>query len=309
MIALLIVAVLGGSVLFTSQFKPYSPESIQAQPQRVPALSQEPRQEEVFPSGPLGLNEQQQDSQSPLGGDQTGSGEGQGSQQGALTPEQAAAMMEALREMGEQLSGDASTFELGEALQELDLDQAASALENLADQVDDLSDQTQEMLADAMQEGSDQTGESQLSEDLENAAEALREQAGEQSGEGESSESDGQSGSAEDQLDQVAQDLREMGADGSTPGMGAGNSGGTMQGQAEPAGRLQGEGDTFELEVENSSASGILTASPPRQPGSSTASGSLDAVLPGGEEGSRSPIIPNYYLWKWRDVVREYFQR
>jgi ABC-type transporter Mla subunit MlaD len=209
-----------------------------------------------------------------------------------------------LKGLGEDLSQQAPTYDLGQELQGSDLNGAAGELDQLNDQLENLSPKTRQELADALEEAAGEggsAGDSQLSEDMSGAAEALK---GEDSGE---------AGSESNQsLDQLAQDLRDRAdelnsAQANGSGAGSGSSGQT--GSAEPAGRLQGEGDDFELPLEDSAQSGLLSPAPPQADGSGTASGSLDSPGKGENGVAGSPLVPNSFLWKWRDVVSSYFQR
>jgi hypothetical protein len=65
----------------------------------------------------------------------------------------------------------------------------------------------------------------------------------------------------------------------------------------------------MELPLEDPSQSGLLSPASPEEGGSGTASGSLDNTSQSGEDVIHSPLLPNSFLWKWRDVVSSYFQR
>jgi hypothetical protein len=148
-------------------------------------------------------------------------------------------------------------------------------------------------------------GDPSLGEDMREAAEASR---------GEQPDSEPSAGpSAGEPLDELAQDLRDL-AQGMEPGQaggaGTGNSPSAQTGSPEPAGRLQGEGgERFELPLDDSSQSGLLSPAPADASGSGTASGSLDSSAGPGSDAVQSPLLPTTYLWKWRDVVSKYFER
>lgn len=210
------------------------------------------------------------------------------------------ALADALNELGADLRNQAATFDLGEALQEMDLNEAAGDLENLADQLEDLSPETRERLAEAMREAAEaveEAGAEPLAEDLREAAGALQEQ---------------DPGGASDEMDQLAQDLRDLAAamqESQAAGGGAGNGVSGETGMPESANRLEGEGGDMQLPLEDASESGILSPALPDAGGEGTVSGSLDSTTAAGDDVVQSPLVPNTFLWKWRDVVSSYFKR
>jgi len=206
---------------------------------------------------------------------------------------------DALRQMGSDISGQAGTYDLGQALENLDLNGAAGALDELNGQLDELSQESLDNLSEAMKDAAGPLGEAgaeSLSKDLGEAADALQ----------------GENGEANQPLDEVAGDLRDL-ADqmensaAGGPNAGIGNSGGT--GNPEPLTRLSEEGADFDLPLDDPASSGLLSPAPPDAAGEGTASGSLDSTYQPGDEAFESPLLPNSLPWKWRDVVSEYFQR
>jgi hypothetical protein len=201
--------------------------------------------------------------------------------------------------MGSELSEQAGTYDLGQALEQLDLEGAAEALEDLSEQLDELSPESRANLAEAMEEAAEaleDTGQQGLPQDLGEASEALGED-GEEAGEA---------------LDQVAGDLRQLAEElqaAGVAGSGAGEGEGNGSGSPEPLTRLQGEGGDLELPLDDSSQSGLLSPAPPEAAGDGTASGELDATHSSGDDVVESPLLPSTFSWKWRDVVSEYFQR
>jgi hypothetical protein len=212
--------------------------------------------------------------------------------------------------LGSDLSEQGSTFELGQDLEQLDLEGAAEALENLSDQFGELPEGAREQLEDAMGAAGDAlegTDQQDLAEDLQSAAEAL----------GQAGPPEGQSGNpaeqeAQDRLNDVAQDLRELAPQvpgGEQAGSGQDGSVERQSGQPEPAERLQGQGEDMQLEIDDPSQSGLLSPAPQAEAGPGTASGSLDSSQPASDDVIDSPLVPNSFLWKWRDVVSSYFER
>lgn len=247
--------------------------------------------------------------EAPAGADPSGQGEqgagqqdqGQpGGDQGEPQPPEGLdgeALSRALEQLGQSLSGQAPTYDLGQELQQGDLEGAASEMEDLADRVDELSPQTRQSLAQALEEAAGEVeaaGAPEMAEAMREAAGALR-----------ADPQRGETGAGE-ALDQLAQELR--GQAGSQAGTGAGEGGSGQSGEAEPAERLQGQGDDLELPLEDSSQSGLLSPAPRGAAGDNVIGGSQDSSA-GASGQYGSPLVPNTFLWKWRDIISSYFDR
>lgn len=207
------------------------------------------------------------------------------------------ALSRALEQLGQELSGQAPTYDLGQELQQGDLEGAASEMEDLADRVDELSPQTRQELAEALENAAGEVeaaGDPQMAQDMREAAEALR-----------ADPQNGETGAGE-ALDQLAEDLR--GQAGSQAGTGSGDNGSGQSGSAEPAERLQGQGGDLELPLEDSSQSGLLSPAPQGAAGEDVVGGSQDSSA-GASGQYGSPLVPNSFLWKWRDIISSYFDR
>ena len=144
-VALLIVLLLCVGV-YIYRFLPVTMPTIDTvEVSLLPPLGGEASAEEVFPDGLLGINPTP--TPAPGGeGDEMGAGDsgaGEGMSQ---------TIQDALAAMGEELSQNAATYELGQALQSGDAGEAASALENLSDQVEGLEAETLETLAGALEQ-------------------------------------------------------------------------------------------------------------------------------------------------------------
>jgi hypothetical protein len=240
-------------------------------------------------NGDNGENGQQ--GQTPGGESQEGN-QDQGSDPGAAA--------EALRGLGAELSQQAGTYDLGQELQDLDLDGAAEALEDLQNNLDDLSPESRENLEQALRDAAGelgQTGQEELAQNMQEAAEALEEE--NDSGAGDAM------GAMADNLRDLAGEMETAGPSG---GAGEGQSAGT--GGPEPLSRLQNEGGELSLPSGDATESGLLNPSDPSASGEGTASGAQDSTLdPNDETTVQSPLLPSSYLWKWRDVVSQYFER
>lgn len=317
-VALLLGAVFWGSVPSLSRVR-------ETRGALLPPLGEDPSASEVFPSGIPGL-----ESATTPDSQAGGQGEGEPGEQpggGEVDPSHLRAVASALSKMGESLSQQAVTYELGQALQQEDLEGAAQALENLADQLDSLSDATQEQLAEAMQSGSnrlEEIDEQPLSEDLQAAADALRGEdsaaAGEQMDELASSLrtlAQQAGGLGDDSLSGKGNEADQEQAEGSGSGAGAGagaglGTGERETGEAEPLPRLQGEGEILELsdsELDSGEdQSGLLRPGTPSDEGGMfTARGTHDVVEAGDASLISSVLTPYHYSWRWRDVVSAYF--
>jgi hypothetical protein len=312
LVSTLIVLLLLGMVYITTLFKSYSdlagsplataPAIQQLANQTVPTPTPDSSGGQQQPGSQPG---QQQSSQGSPGGDQPGQ-MGSGGQQPGSSNADPNALSQALQGMGSDLSQQAPTYDLGQSLQQLDLNQAAGDLNNLADQLKNLSPEMKDQLAQALQkgaEGAQSAGDPSLAQDLQSSADALQ---------GDVQADPNQTGQdAGKSLDQLAQDLRDRAQQMQNAQAGSGTGGGGSSGQtgqAEPAERLQGENGNFELPLDQSSNSGLLSPAPADAAGKGTASGSLDSTSSSGQQVGQSPLIPNSFLWKWRDVVKSYFQ-
>lgn len=311
LLAALIVLLLGGVLLGGSLLRPYSELLGDPPPSDALPLPPPPRplqsQLQQQPAAPQADGAPGGDQQAPGGEQQNPSGEGEspenqpGQEQGGASMDRGA-VAEALRELGENLSGQAGTFDLGQALENLDLNEAADALENLQDHLDELSPESRQRLAEALREAAEalrQAGEQTLPPKMLDAAEALLDQM--------------EQGESPD-LSQMAENLRRL-ADEMDPAEMAGSGAGAGQGQGgatgapEPLNRLPGEGGDMDLPLGDAADSGLLNPSPPNAAGDGTASGSLDSSARSGEDAAQSPLLPNTFSWKWRDVVSQFFER
>jgi hypothetical protein len=298
-VALTTVLILGLGV-YVYRFVPITVPSLDdVEIMLLPPLGDEASAKDIFPDGLLGLKPTPSPGQ---GGASGGVGSGDSREEDDMQMVQ-----DALTELGKKLSQMAATYDLGQALQSGDTAVAASAMENLADQVDGLDDSTKEMLSKAMQSASDKTSYSgqaviqKLSQDMDEVAEQLQPDPVSSTPPGDIS--------TQDAMDEVASDFRAL-DDLLTnmPGQGAGavNALGE-KGGAEPAMRLQGEGGEFELETGESPLPGMLFPGDARTIGYQTSSEALNLIRARGGDIVLTPLIPSYYPWIWRDVVSTYF--
>jgi len=250
--------------------------------------------------GESGQQGGEQNGQSQSGaGDQAGQGQGQpGNDPGA------GAAADALRQLGQDLSRQAGTYDLGQKLEDLDLNGAAEALEDLQDNLDELSPESRDNLEQALRkaaENMNQAGKADAAQNMQQAAQALEDQNDDAAGEA--------MGEMADNLRQMAPQVAgQAETTGSGQGTGEGQSAGT--GGPEPLARLQDEGGELNLPSGDATDSGLLNPSDPNASGEGTASGAQDSTLqPQDETTVQSPLLPSSFLWKWRDVVSQYFQR
>jgi len=326
-ISLLVVLVLGAAVYMGSV--PASPLGrLSAAPAaQAPAFqAQEPARADVLPKGILSL-----DNQAKTDSTQPGA-QGQAVPTPAAPPQAGdlASMSQTLQQVGQQLSQQAASYELGQALQKQDFQKAADQLEQVADKLGSLSPDTRSQLASAMAQAAqalkDQKPAEQMAADLSQAADALK------TDPASGSQQAGQS-SPRDAMDKVANDLRDLsaqaagaeagqpqsgtasgsGADaGSGMGTGSGASlsgGGAKQGTPASLTRLEGQSGDFKLDINDPSLAGILVPGPTNGTGTTTAGGAANQTGPTSGETNQSVLFPYSYDWKWQGLIAQYFQR
>jgi len=277
---------------------PVIPQTAQEQ-SLSPALEQQSNEPGAQPGASQNGENGSQDGNNP--GDSAAGGE---TSTGAIPDSASGAdpgsVADALRQLGKELSQQAGTYDLGEALENLEMNIAADALEDVTNQVDDLSTESRENMSQALEDAANNmngANSPSIAEDMQGAADALREPGA----------------APEEALGEVAEDFRQL--DGPMQAMEAGGGDGAGQGesagaeQANPADRLPNESGQMEIPLENSDLSDLLSPADPDAPAEGTASGSLDANRPQQNPTNQSPLLPNSFLWKWRNVVSQYFQR
>jgi hypothetical protein len=284
----------------------------------LPPISEEPSLRDVFPSGSAGLQKladfssQNEVTQGVPQDKEIGGAE--------LSPEDYQKVTEALLELGNELSKNAATYDVGEALIHLEMEQAASAMDALASSAGQLSSETRTDLAQSIQEAAEKLEDLSSLEILphmQDAAQALVNDDG----------SD-QSASIENGLENLASDLREvndllnfelnrsLGESGgdrgddvsSGPGQGAGLSASSDRGNPEPIFRLSGEGQTIDLEsLSENMRTALRPVNPIGELQASPSSGPRSSVSTGSSTVIEADMVPYRFPWKWRDVVSKYF--
>lgn len=267
----------------------------------LPPLEEEPTAQEIIPWEAPELTEIAM----PEPGGEAGQAE-------SLSPEEMAFLETALGLVGEALAGDAATADLGEALQSGELQAASHAMEELADQVGDLSSESQTRTADIFSQAAEALSPpsmEELSDDLSAAADALNE---------------ADEGASSAALEKLADDLLSLSgtldmetdsAGGLPTGSGAAGAGtGTDSdsrevGDADSFARIESEDETFELELEEDT-SGLLSPGPAdSEAGEGTVGGEFERLQVGDSSVINSMLTPYHYSWIWRDVVARYFSR
>jgi hypothetical protein len=310
LVAATLMALFSCALLTALLFQPAPSQLGQVPTQAVPITAPQPPSEQAPAEVPQPAPGDQ-DGAAPEGsGEQGNDGQNQGEAapgdtsgdtpgSSAVSQDQAD-VADALRQLGSELSRQAGTHELGQALQDLDMSRAADALEDLSSQIDEITPETRDNLSQALDDAAnrlDGTNPADLSEHMQDAANAL----------------DNPRTSPEQPLEQLADDLRQL--ESQMQAFQGGGSGAGVQGesgssgQAEPADRLLSENGEMEIPVEAPESSGLLSPARPDAEGEGTASGSLDASQPRLSPAGQSPLFPSSFLWKWRDVVSQYFQR
>jgi hypothetical protein len=282
----------------------------EADPASLPALAGAPGFTDVFPSGIPGLT-----AGVPPGAEGNANPGAPGPGDEALGD-----LDNILSDLGEALSEHPETADIGEALQNGDLDGAAAAIERTADNVDLLPEDARQNMQDSLQQAAQQArdaGQEDLAEDLEAAAQALE-------------NPDPNNPLAADALDELAESLRDLGEAfasmgqpgeqdgsgseegpdvGSSAGESGSGSGAGTQGLPEPLSRLEGEGEDFSIEGGDDPSGLLQPAGSPGTPvttiGGTAASG--DGTSTGTTGPINSVLTPYSFPWNWRDVVSDYF--
>jgi len=309
----LMVLLLGMVFIHQSPFlHPAEAALLAAEQESIPPLADEPGVEEVFPDGMVGLK------------NQPGSGDGKDSL-GNLNAAEMAALAQTVQDLGESLSQQAATYELGQALQNLDPQQAADSMEALSQSMEELSTESRQQLSEALQQASEQLSKQasseltqELAQDLGNAADAIQQAnppADADPAAPPPSNLPELQQAAKDGMKKLAQDMREIqqqieamqqSSGGAASGMGSSSS---TEDSPEPVERLAGTGgEQLEIKSASEAHSGLLSPQAPQGLGESTVSGSLAPGTTASGEAVNSLIIPYTYPWFWRNVVSTYFQ-
>ncbi len=302
--ATLIVGILAILVLISTVSR--LPAITSAGPITLPALGQDPSAEDVFPSGIPGLT-------SALTGSEN-------EDFSNLTASELGEIGDVLSELGEDLSDQAAISELGGALQQGDYEDAAEALETLAGQLDQLSEETLQEFANDLRDAAgnlQQPGQQDLAQDLSDAAGAVQNPDGAQS----SAELDALAG----QLRALGQQLAEAqqqagdgvqtdseegalqeGASSGEGGAGAG-AGASERGDAEPAERLNGEGQVLDLGDVGDAPGLLQPGRPPEGQAQGTLGGQLDFGVITDSTIISALFDPFNFSWFWQYVIAAYF--
>jgi hypothetical protein len=322
-VSLLLVLLAWIGILYPSTFRVETsilPE--QSQPEALLAIAEDPVLTDILPKGVLSLDAETQ---------QTNTSDNTTAASETSNSDYAATLSNALKKVGDELSQQSTTYNLGKALQDLDLNQAADILDALAKMAESLPQSSKDQIAQSMQTSAgtlqQAMGDNQLSDDLSKAADALS-----------SDQTAGQGNPAGQAIQKLASDLRQTAQElqnsqaaaanegdssqgNQTGNNGAQTSGGkgagsgassAQQGQSESIPRLQGGDGILQLPTSESSQAGVLTGQTPsgtdilNSNGISGSGNSLDTV---NNVPIQGPIFPYYYSWDWRNVISQYFQR
>jgi multidrug efflux pump subunit AcrA (membrane-fusion protein) len=230
---------------------------------------------------------------------------------------------EVLQELGENLSENAATADLGKALEQGNLDQAAEELQGLAGNLDQLSPDTLDEFSEDLANAADQLqepGQQDLADALDNASKSVQEGDSAQAGESldtlaEELQAVAQQAASEpnegDALETAFQDgatQQGAGSGGSSEGDTA-NSGAPppQSGDSEDFERLDGEGETFDLAETGETQGYLKPGIPPEDISDEVVGGVFDFV------GSADPSIisgifdPIDLPIAERDVISSYF--
>ena len=232
---------------------------------------------------------------------------------------------EVLQELGQNLSENAATADLGKALEQGNLDQASEELQSLAGNIDQLSTDTLGQFSEDLANAADQLqqpGQQDLSQALDNAANAVKE--------GDSAQAGESLDELSQQLQAVAQQAASEPAEGQaletafqdgTTQQGAG-TGDTGEGQNDTASsgapppqsgdpedfqRLEGQGETFDLNEFGDSQGYLKPGIPPEEFSDEVVGGVYDFVGPSDQTVISGIFDPIDLPITERDVISNYF--
>jgi hypothetical protein len=284
----------------------------------LPPFVEEPTLRDVFPSGSSGL--QKLADLSGQKADTEAVSEVTENEGAELSPEDYQKITDTLFEMGNDLSKNAATYDVGEALIQMEIEQAASAMDALSVSAALLSPETKGDLAESFQDAAEKLEDLSSLEILPHMQEAAKALINEDVSE--------QASSIQTSLEDLASDLRQvsnlldsqanpsLGESGGDPsegvssgaGQGAGLSASSDRGSPEPFSRLSGEGQTIELEsLSDDLRTALRPVNPTGELHSSPSAGSRSSVVSGSASVIEADLIPYRFPWKWRDVVSKYF--
>jgi NTP pyrophosphatase (non-canonical NTP hydrolase) len=278
----------------------------------LPGLGKETSAETIFPQGIPGVNTSDLEAagvqSDPFSAD---------SADGDLTSEELGDVGEVLEQLGEQLAEQAATAELGEALQQGDLDRAAQELGDLAGQTDALSDETREQFSEALEtaaENLQQPNQDRLQDAMQDAADGVA-----------SGENDNQ---ALDNLAQALQAIGQQAAQQPNPGEGVNTSadeGAEQEGLADGAGaagsgvgaaqtaesesfdRFEGEGAVLDLSGISDQGGLLQPGTPQSLSGGLSVAGIFNFLSQLDPAEVDAILAPYRIIWNNRDVVSKYF--
>jgi hypothetical protein len=316
-VAILFWLVFGGNMSVTSFSLP------QTESMELPPLGEDPSAEQIIPFGIPGMVSLSERIQSSASSENELSREGQSTDAGDNENISSLnmAILETLKALGVSLSKMAVGYDTGQALQRGELIKAAEEFEIIADQIDRLSEETKNQLAEALAEASNRLDQlknqeenkgQSLSESMESTTSALQEN---------------NDSTAKKNLDKVASDLRELAQQIPSmniplyddlngyvsPSSGSGGAGASPfssnreRGAAEDFTRLQNEGETLTLTDANDQQGFLSPGSPTADAQAGSASGEFSVINSADEFEGSSVLTPFYYSWMWRDVVSAYF--
>jgi hypothetical protein len=287
----------------------------------LPALGEDPAFEQVFPSGTPGLEA----TNPPAPDGEAGSSSGPGNVAGDLAGNEGSSLAEQLnnlqglmKKLGEGLAQEIVTQEIGESLQRGDLQSAAGGMEQLSEQLGQVSQESKNRIAETLSDGAQQAaqvGADPLAQALNETAESL--QSGDDSASGQNL---AQMADFLRQFDELmaslAQSLAELseGQEASDipssagGGAGAGTTAAEREtSRPEPFARLEGEAGVLELGGDEDQSGLLNPGQPQMKPGTATVQGSVDSLITVESGSASNPLVPFHYAWNWRDVVSSYF--
>ncbi|MBW6474922.1 MAG: apolipoprotein A1/A4/E family protein [Anaerolineaceae bacterium] len=273
-------------------------------------------------------------------------GSGQGQDTGSSSPSENLesninsqmlnSLSQSMKELGDKLNSDASTFEISQGLMSGDLNETADAVEKLSDQLGQMSDESRQDISEILSEQAgklSEMGMQEASTELEQAAEAIENTVNTEPEKKNillpnNSLKQGIPQEnlvlAQESLDQIANSLREIseqieeqlsdknkaGAAGETVQFDAGTIiSNKDRGSPKDFTRLDSDGGVFQFEPDDSSGSPLTGIPGDDHSLSEDQIGINQSAFTLSNNYYINYIVPYYYPWKWHNVVSKYFQR
>lgn len=272
----------------------------------LPNITNEPTMGEIFKNGALGLPDPTDVRKKVIPDN--------------LSAADQSLFMAFAQSLGDSLTGDAPTSDLGQALSEGDIQKAASSIIELSKNPNNISDQTKKNMSSAFEQNSKILEDSELSklaQDLKSSSASLTSNNDENKTANDLINIAKDFNKISELLDKADQNSKsndksnEKGLQGGI-GSGTGNLPGSHElGLPNEISRLTGGNDPFDLGQTNNddvNLPGILMPGTVSQAGEQTALGISNQYISTNGESILTPLLPYYFSWRWKYAISSYFQ-